>query len=126
MLKQTDIGSSPRTWGIQSIPSLFRLFQRFIPTCVGHTDFDNGKTAINYGSSPRAWGIRSRRPYSQKRIAVHPHVRGAYDKFHETQYQNQRFIPTCVGHTKSIQACSAPSGRFIPTCVGHTMQCGRI
>ena len=72
-------GSSPRAWGIQSMQLFFFLRFRFIPTCVGHTQWISAcgsqycrfiptcvghtasciSTRICYcGSSPRAWGIR--------------------------------------------------------------------
>ena len=53
-------GSSPHTWGIQGVncPGLSKI--RFIPTYVGHT----GKNSTK-----------------QIRSTVHPHIRGAYDRY---------------------------------------------
>ena len=115
------------------------MFDRFIPTYVGHT-------------APRRSGQGGR--------AVHPHIRGAYQRgqtfppcFHGSSPHTWgihfkvrlggsgfRFIPTYVGHTVKrvppggvisgssphtwgIQALSTQAlcaVRFIPTYVGHT------
>ena len=119
------------------------MFDRFIPTYVGHT-------------APRRSGQGGR--------AVHPHIRGAYQRgqtfppcFHGSSPHTWgihfkvrlggsgfRFIPTYVGHTVKrvppggvisgssphtwgIQALSTQAlcaVRFIPTYVGHT--CRRV
>ena len=53
----SDPGSSPHTWGIRYRERLAVDRIRFIPTYVGHTE------------------LRER---PETRIAVHPHIRGAY------------------------------------------------
>ena len=50
-------GSSPHAWGLRCRWSGYSAYRRFIPTCVGLT-----------------FGI----PISVSNIAVHPHMRGAY------------------------------------------------
>ncbi len=102
-------GSSPRVWGIRRMRFAISGNGRFIPTCVGNTERDNGAytghtvhphvcgeyyfsksffVRMN-GSSPRVWGILGQKVFS-KRV--------------------ERFIPTCVGNTycisKSILRCS--------------------
>ena len=93
-------GSSPHAWGTpRQLPGV-RLELRFIPTCVGHTPclehcYHNravhphmrgahGQSGTIYltpgGSSPHAWGTPAR---------------------HRGHERHGRFIPTCVGHTKS-------------------------
>ena len=98
---QSRRGSSPRAWGIPGDIVHAGLDSRFIPTCVGNTskklraDFPptvhpHVRGEYHYGrregrgwrgSSPRAWGILSS-----------PLLFG----------DMQRFIPTCVGNTFSI------------------------
>ncbi len=134
----TILGSSPRVWGIHGFTLTWRVDRRFIPTCVGNTDYNvcrhnpnsvhphvcgeyvtqsNHETLTN-GSSPRVWGI----------LYLSPPITGA-----------QRFIPTCVGNTDIMTGlvgalsvhphvcgeyghwiCSSRIYRFIPTCVGNT------
>ena len=113
-------GSSPHAWGIRFRQLQRRGFNRFIPTCVGHTDC---------GTHYRFYKT------------VHPHMRGAYCDIFPREVKAVRFIPTCVGHTSVylnlayhvpvhphmrgayFMSSIAPYNliRFIPTCVGHTL-----
>ena len=98
-----------------------RVRNRFIPTCVGQTYVYPLMLANSFGSSPRAWGRRNRRPSWRWESAVHPHVRGADSPLNpnpvcaigssprawgrrisqNSVWIDNRFIPTCVGQTKS-------------------------
>jgi len=100
-------GSSPRAWGTPDRAVLHAGKGRFIPTCVGNT-------------LPMA-AVRAALP-------VHPHVRGehnppsrcrrrqggssprAWGTHHEPDdlRPQLRFIPTCVGNTRSRSSCPAP------------------
>ena len=93
-------GSSPRAWGTRDGRFNIARFLRFIPTCVGNTSrchFVSRGTPVHphvrgeharrvaagsfgYGSSPRAWGTR-------------PPA--------ESARSGPRFIPTCVGNTRT-------------------------
>ena len=133
-------GSSPPTWGIRrQLDGLVERL-RFIPTYVGHTTlfvmllrvasvhphlrgaylFGLCGAALDLGSSPPTWGIHF---------------------LHDQDEARDRFIPTYVGHTLSVQGArfetvgsSPPTWgipirerifllffRFIPTYVGHTL-----
>ena len=92
-------GSSPRVWGIRRAFGLYDERARFIPTCVGNTQFrfrhgprhDGSSPRVwgilttpalcaidNPGSSPRVWGIRHYHGTSTGTMTVHPHVCGEY------------------------------------------------
>ena len=113
-------GSSPRVWGIRTATGWRATSSRFIPTCVGNTN----------SSSPCPFDF-----------AVHPHVCGEYDCVESykdettgssprvwgirlacsARYAKPRFIPTCVGNTRSGNAISYPEsvhphvcGEYIP------------
>ena len=97
-------GSSPRAWGTLRRLRSWLLFLRFIPTCVGNTHIPRVRrrspavhphvrgehasrafrAAAMVGSSPRAWGTRAEAARSEAQV---------------------RFIPTCVGNTRSRSAC---------------------
>ena len=112
----------PHVRGAYLLPINIRLFYfRFIPTCVGHTDY------IDMGVN--------------KEIRFIPTCVGHTLPCFPFPPRQPWFIPTCVGHTVVWQAYlkrhggSSPrawgihlyshSGqfllRFIPTCVGHTV-----
>ncbi len=154
-------GSSPHAWGRRQIPAkeddfyavhphmrgadklYLRLFpecRRFIPTCVGQTEFLPGATKLVHGSSPHAWGRRVEILMNCVVIAgSSPHAWGRRTGM-IIMWLLLRFIPTCVGQTlyaASLEekSCgSAPHAwgrrhqfcschvfiRFIPTCVGQT------
>ena len=136
------IGSSPRVWGIRdtrrkcfgSFPVHPHVCGEYVrhsshlwlscavhPHVCGEYGFFVKVIFDTYGSSPRVWGILFWQP-------------AALFDF--------RFIPTCVGNTRSprtpihratvhphvcgeyMLVSSQPftSGRFIPTCVGNTGQ----
>ena len=114
-------GSSPRAWGILSLPGKEGSIGRFIPTCVGNTPRTAQASLPQPGSSPRAWGIRERKDNHlldcrfiptcvgntllSKNLracpAVHPHVRGEYTIGATRRKREVRFIPTCVGNTRA-------------------------
>ena len=93
-------GSSPHAWGTPLLPRPYPCHARFIPTCVGNTSL--------------GWVVR-------QKSTVHPHMRGEHDyiaSFAETHDGSSphawgthgwlpalpeicRFIPTCVGNTRS-------------------------
>ena len=91
-------GLSPRAWGARSSRDPALLRHRFIPTCVG--------------STRDRCADESHRP-------VHPHVRGEHVKclFFSVEF---------VGSSPRAWGALAPAldvtviGRFIPTCVGST------
>jgi len=92
------IGSSPRAWGTHNHPQIWLMRVRFIPTCMGNSDFSgtslnnatvhphvHGELSVNgiipdlvRGSSPRAWGTLSHRQF---------------------YLIDRRFIPTCMGNS---------------------------
>ena len=94
------LGSSPRVWGTLQDLVDYAVRVRFIPTCVGNTagsSAAHGRGSVHphvcgehgvylvvslgwYGSSPRVWGTRYRATVLGDR---------------------KRFIPTCVGNTRS-------------------------
>ena len=112
-------GSSPRVWGKRRKKRLEVVRDRFIPTCVGKTSALTWTTNEVTGSSPRVWGKRSAPARSTPNSPVHPHVCGENDGISRHPGQLDRFIPTCVGKTRSrLRARSLR--RFIPTCVGKT------
>ena len=114
-------GSSPHAWGILLNDLCFHRCFRFIPTCVGHTGTER-KMFIHISVHPHMRGAYGKNETRRKHIyTVHPHMRGAYIPY-GAAYCNQcgssphawgilnlyliitvwlRFIPTCVGHTRS-------------------------
>ena len=86
-IRSARFGSSPRMWGLPSLPLPIILLQRFIPTYVGLTH-----------------SIKYRRAC----LPVHPHVCGAY--IHGGGFRSGivRFIPTYVGLTPSVTMCDHP------------------
>ena len=91
-------GSSPHTWGIHGLGILHQVFQRFIPTYVGHT-----KRCCRWSNDR----------------AVHPHIRGAYLCVSGEKRKTAGSSPHTWGILSSIIAASSVI-RFIPTYVGHT------
>ena len=93
-------GSSPHAWGTHRIIDTCHTKDRFIPTCVGHTEAQ-----------------AHRRPIA----TVHPHMRGAHKL-------NLRATVLFTGSSPHAWGTLPPSlvkamyDRFIPTCVGHTYQ----
>ena len=101
------LGSSPHAWGILQLAGRHRNLHRFIPTCVGNTVAVSPIAALTtvhphmrgeypaidrpgrlwFGSSPHAWGIRD--------ALRHLHAL-------------QRFIPTCVGNTRTRHLMDVP------------------
>ena len=95
------IGSSPRVWGTLMNGEHAPSGSRFIPTCVGNSEYtcqpEHPETvhphvcgelhlkefmaSIGYGSSPRVWGTQ---------------------KLRHRPLWRHRFIPTCVGNSKII------------------------
>ena len=93
-----SFGSSPHTWGIPDVATSQQAQARFIPTYVGHTSTSNLCAPLR---------------------AVHPHIRGAYFIL---LCQNGSSCGSSP-HTWGIQPLPPLSGqqqRFIPTYVGHT------
>ena len=91
-------GSSPRAWGI-----LFGCHEiiealRFIPTCVGNTEW----RGVESVSTP-----------------VHPHVRGEYSLPFTFDLDIVGSSPRAWG-IRMLGVYGATSVRFIPTCVGNT------
>ena len=99
-------GSSPRAWGTLLGQTQGEEYTRFIPTCVGNTTTEFARVvrhsvhphvrgehvrvtsapASAGGSSPRAWGTLLQRKFVERVL---------------------RFIPTCVGNTKSAKVLPA-------------------
>ena len=75
-----DLSLSPHTWGIRAFHQDAAGSRRFIPTHVGHT-----------------CGFPAWHPLR----LVHPHTRGAYNRYDMQRMYAGRFIPTHVGHTVS-------------------------
>ena len=136
------VGSSPRAWGRPTGPYQRFADRRFIPTCVGQTRTRLPVPIPRERFIPTCVGQTG--GYSMKGIplTVHPHVRGADDAnipHHHNSYGSSprawgrllaaphpvkiaRFIPTCVGQTRSGRGGVGREVRFIPTCVGQTLR----
>ena len=115
------------------------LRHRFIPTYVGHTG-RSSTALVLVRFIPTYVGHTFLAGKFDEFIAVHPHIRGAYNNWSDVMSCNIRFIPTYVGHTLSLTErmgdCTGSSPhtwgilalsalpifpvRFIPTYVGHT------
>jgi len=91
-------GSSPHAWGTQHDQPAADEFDRFIPTCVGHTP-------------PQKTQIAS--------LPVHPHVRGAHVPVDAAVANVFGSSPRAWGTLMTLGA-TRYAARFIPTCVGHT------
>ena len=77
---------------------------RFIPTCVGTTRSVAWPGMSMSGSSPRVWGLRWTIWGPTGRGPVHPHVCGDYAGGRMRLTFGERFIPTCVGTTRTREA----------------------
>ncbi len=93
-----DIGSSPRTWGIQFMTLQDWVNGRFIPTNVGNTT-NNVKRCFT--------------------MTVHPHERGEYARVHASTWRMRGSSPRTWGIRLCLCLCSTHL-RFIPTNVGNT------
>ena len=91
-------GSSPRAWGIHPPKRQHPRHFRFIPTCVGNTEYADFLTAPT---------------------AVHPHVRGEYWPARHYAGYYAGSSPRAWGILMRY-ALGTMGGRFIPTCVGNT------
>ena len=91
-------GSSPPTWGILRKKGGDGVKMRFIPTYVGHTHFSSSRP------SPRA---------------VHPHLRGAYERQSKPLQREIGSSPPTWG-IRRPEWHKIGCTRFIPTYVGHT------
>ena len=107
-LAAMQFGSSPHAWGTQKQAASEPTARRFIPTCVGNSEWPGsprnrpavhphmrgelrvsaGQTGRNAGSSPHAWGTQGRHRYAF--VAI-------------------RFIPTCVGNSQRRSMSSSVS-----------------
>ena len=77
---RTNIGSSPRMWGLHPLLLRHVLKERFIPTYVGFTERDGFQFVERHGSSPRMWGLQKKGRHEMKAQTVHPHVCGVYGR----------------------------------------------
>ena len=132
-------GSSPRAWGTlfqvtkvrscspvhphvrgehASYPLSPPMATRFIPTCVGNTATSLALLARRVGSSPRAWGTLRESGRTTEATSVHPHVRGEHGTTYALQDVVSRFIPTCVGNTRSISFSLLPDSGSSPRAWG--------
>ena len=104
----SPIGSSPHTWGILEERNTENAVRRFIPTYVGHTENNTavvGRMAVH----PHIRGAYAIPGTSLAHNAVHPHIRGAY-----STRRMWYFIATGSSpHTWGIQ------GRFLGNIVGR-------
>ena len=116
----SELGPSPRAWGLPTPWIAWPSGSRAIPTCVGTTtqtqlanEIGTGHPhvrgdywvcsvtwVLGIGPSPRAWGLRSSHPLLSTKSSGHPHVRGDYDRT-RCPDSRQRAIPTCVGTTQT-------------------------
>ena len=85
----SELGPSPRAWGLLLRPSWPTRLERAIPTCVGTTG-----SARSLGS----WA------------SGHPHVRGDYEAPTRFCPRKARAIPTCVGTTTELAAQIVANG----------------
>ena len=92
------LGSSPRAWGLLSDKYFSIRSARFIPTCVGLTNYSYCCNVI---------------------ITVHPHVRGAYSSTKSSNTSGIGSSPRAWGLFPDQLILAVPV-RFIPTCVGLT------
>ena len=94
-------GSSPRAWGIPSLLYGAACPDRFIPTCVGNTVHSCLICLMN---------------------SVHPHVRGEYGRGACRCFGGRGSSPRAWGIRRACWR-ARDSRRFIPTCVGNTKSC---
>ena len=95
-------GSSPHAWGTRTIGMADYRHLRFIPTCVGNSDY---------------------RHYSSNSFTVHPHMRGELGLVDFNRTSVRGSSPHAWGTLRA--ACAiAVLARFIPTCVGNSSACG--
>src|SRR2546428_158195 len=92
-------GSSPHAWGTPAVRSFARLEERVIPTCVGNTQCDAGRS---------------------RGLAVHPHMRGEH-AVHRVECRSCGGSSPHAWGTPGDPRRSALVPRFIPTCVGNTL-----
>ena len=97
-LKAAAGGSSPRAWGRPQTQAQRLTPLRFIPTCVGQT--------ADAGAAFDA-------------AAVHPHVRGADMYRKRNRLYGRGSSPRAWGR-HGLSSRGPSFGRFIPTCVGQT------
>ena len=93
-------GSSPRVWGI---------LVNADPTLMAKT-----------GSSPRVWGILSQLAAESEAHAVHPHVCGEYLSPDGIKPSTITVHPHVCGEYVGMMQPLCFYNRFIPTCVGNT------
>ena len=118
--RRSQIGSSPRAWGVCRCSRLFFLSERFIPTCVGRIPLDFVHRVKCSGSSPRAWGVWTEPTVCFAEFARFiPTCVGRMGVAKVYDHQTPRFIPTCVGRMLVLVLQCAFDIRFIPTCVGR-------
>ena len=100
--KSRQAGSSPRTWGTQSLAERFVNVERFIPTHVGNT------------AAARA---------CRREPPVHPHARGEHAPTLALSFAISGSSPRTWGTHYQLDLIAALS-RFIPTHVGNTAMSG--
>ena len=93
-----SVGSSPHTWGTDTINNINTRADRFIPTHVGNRD-----TRTTLPENP----------------TVHPHTRGEQDSCCQTDHQCDGSSPHTWG-TGSPHSSRPRQLRFIPTHVGNS------
>ena len=122
-MREKPRGSSPHAWGIRARMAALNAEVRFIPTCVGNTDFLAVRDLLT-AVHPHMRGEYPRLPARLSLESVHPHMRGEYFAaifprssifgssphawgIHQTikfHVADDRFIPTCVGNTEAVAA----------------------
>ena len=96
-------GSSPHTWGILLLFIQTGGNRAVHPHIRGAYGVAERVQPTQSGSSPHTWGILPENRIRAFAIAVHPHIRGAYAVGRICVDHSSRFIPTYVGHTRSLR-----------------------
>ena len=102
-----------------------QLLRRFIPTCVGQTEYPQHAPVGKSGSSPHAWGRRLEEGVIAPNFAVHPHMRGADAKRIMDSSVSFRFIPTCVGQTHPLVRMDCIRSGSSPHAWGRRRYCAQ-
>ena len=134
-----NYGSSPRAWGTRSLCCYNLGKLRFIPTCMGNSNFRPSPGRQWFGSSPRAWGTHQRLKWNGyigrfiptcmgnsipvkvpgEISMVHPHVHGELTRATRPARSGTGSSPRAWG-TRYMVGFTRDRCWFIPTCMGNS------
>jgi len=117
-LANRQFGSSPRVWGTHGVQLRSRMYNRFIPTCVGNTARLR-KKARGDPVHPHVCGEHSSSVnLSDRAVGSSPRVWGTLEN-HRSLPRTCRFIPTCVGNTRFSRKISTRASVHPHVCGEH-------